>query len=188
MKDNIRLFVAAKLPTKVQSYLVQAREAYHDPNIRAVPEENLHLTLYFIGNVPYTEDTYIRQTLAQVAQRHAPFTLSLEQLEPGPKLRSPRLVWARLSQNEAFSALSQDLTQALAPAPPKQEKFIPHVTLCRFKKEGAAPRDLPLVSPPEEILYPVASFALWQSQLASPHPIYTVVEEYPLNAQTLSLG
>ncbi len=180
MKDQIRLFVAAKLPAEVKSYLMQARQAYEDPNIRAVPEENLHLTLYFIGNVPTTEDTYIRQTLAQVAQRHAPFTLHLEQLEPGPKPRSPRLIWARFSQNEAFSKLSQDLTQALAPAPPKQEKFIPHVTLCRFRKEGVVPRDLPLVTPPEDVLYPVSSFALWQSQLASPHPIYTIVEEYPL--------
>ncbi|RNI30572.1 RNA 2',3'-cyclic phosphodiesterase [Rufibacter latericius] len=180
MNDNIRLFVAASLPENVKSYLVQAREAYTGPAIRQVPEQNLHLTLYFIGNVPMTEDTYIRQTLMQVAQRHSRFTLSLEQLEPGPKPRSPRLIWARFSQNEAFSKLSQELTQALSPAPPKQEKFIPHVTLSRFKKEGAVPKDLPLITPPSEVLYPVSSFALWQSQLASPHPIYTIVEEFPL--------
>ncbi|WP_181306366.1 RNA 2',3'-cyclic phosphodiesterase [Rufibacter sp. XAAS-G3-1] len=183
MKDTIRLFVAARLPEEVIAYLGQARQAYEDPSIRAVPEQNLHLTLYFLGNVPATEDTYIRQTLAQVAQRHQPFTLTLEQLEPGPKPRSPRLVWARFQKNTAFSQLSQDLTQALSPVPPKQEKFIPHVTLCRFRKEGAVPRDLPIVTPPQEVRYPVTSLALWQSQLASPHPIYTVVEEFPLGGE-----
>jgi 2'-5' RNA ligase len=180
MKENIRLFVAAKLPEDVMAYLVRARQAYEDHNLRAVPEQNLHLTLYFIGNVPATQDTYIRQTLAQVAHRHQPFTLYLEQLEPGPKPRSPRLIWARFAQNEAFSHLSQDLTQALSPAPPKQENFIPHITLCRFKKEGRLPDQLLMVLPPNDILYPVQSLALWQSQLASPHPIYTVVEEFPL--------
>ncbi|ALJ00509.1 RNA 2',3'-cyclic phosphodiesterase [Rufibacter tibetensis] len=180
MKDTNRLFIAAKLPDEVITYLVQARQAYDDPAIRAVPEQNLHLTLYFLGNVPAIEDTFIRQTLAQVAQRHSPFNLTLEQLEPGPKPRSPRLIWARFTLNETFSNLSQELTQALSSAPPKQEKFIPHVTLCRFKKEGVVPRDLPIISPPEDIVYPVSSIALWQSQLASPHPVYIVLEEYPL--------
>ncbi|MBC3541626.1 RNA 2',3'-cyclic phosphodiesterase [Rufibacter sediminis] len=180
MKDSLRLFVAAQLPDEVKTYLGQARQAYENPAIRAVPEQNLHLTLYFLGNVPATEDTYIRQTLAQVSQKHQTFTLTLDRLEPGPKPSSPRLIWARFQQNEAFSRLSQELTNVLSSVPPKQEKFIPHVTLCRFKKEGPVPRDLPLITPSEEILFPVSSIALWQSQLASPHPIYTVVEEFQL--------
>ncbi|WP_207430169.1 RNA 2',3'-cyclic phosphodiesterase [Sabulibacter ruber] len=183
MKDSIRLFVAAALPEELKRYLVQAREAYGDPNIRPVPEQNLHLTLYFIGNVPATEDTYIRQTLAQVAQQHQPFTLTLAQLEPGPKPSSPRLIWARFEQHQAFNQLSQALTQALAPAPPKQEKFIPHVTVSRFRQDVRARFNLSVITPEEEILYPVQSIALWQSQLASPHPIYTVVEEFPLGSQ-----
>ncbi|MFB9862211.1 RNA 2',3'-cyclic phosphodiesterase [Rufibacter immobilis] len=180
MKDTIRLFVAARLPQDLTNYLVQAREAYAQPAIREVPEQNLHLTLFFIGNVPATEEANIRQKLAEVAQRHQPFTLALEQLEPGPKPRSPRLIWARFRQLEAFAQLSLDLTQVLAEVPPRQEKFIPHVTLCRFRKDLPAPKDLPVVAPAEEILYPVPALALWQSQLASPHPIYTMVEEFPL--------
>ncbi|WP_205500840.1 RNA 2',3'-cyclic phosphodiesterase [Rufibacter psychrotolerans] len=180
MTDTIRLFVAAALPPDLKAYLGQARQAYAHPQIRPVPGQNLHLTLFFLGNVPAAEVPSIRQTLAQVAPRHQPFTLTLEQLEPGPKPRAPRLIWARFSQNEAFSRLSQELTQALSEAPPKQEKFIPHVTLCRFQKAGRPPQHLPQIAPTETILYPVHSFALWQSELASPHPRYTVMEEFSL--------
>lgn len=180
MQDTLRLFVAAALPPDLIAYLTQARQAYENPALRMVPEQNLHLTLYFLGNVPAAEISQIRQTLAQVAQRQAPFTLSLAQLEPGPKPKSPRLIWARFAQHPAFTLLSQELTQALAPAPPRQEKFIPHITLCRFRKDVRPPQPLPTVVPPEEIRYPVPSFALWQSQLASPHPVYSVMEEFPL--------
>ncbi|MGV3540475.1 MAG: RNA 2',3'-cyclic phosphodiesterase, partial [Rufibacter sp.] len=121
MQDSLRLFVAAQLPPVLKTYLVQARQAYEMPGIRPVPEENLHLTLYFLGNVPAAEVPVIKQKLATVAQQHAPFTLRLAQLEPGPKPRSPRLVWARFQQLEAFRLLSQELTQVLSAAPPKQE-------------------------------------------------------------------
>ncbi|GGK68707.1 RNA 2',3'-cyclic phosphodiesterase [Rufibacter glacialis] len=180
MQDQLRLFVAAQVPEEVKSYLGQARHVYDLPGIKAVPDQNLHLTLYFLGNVPATEDSFIRQKLAEVAQRHQPFTLALERLEPGPKPKAPRLIWARFAQNDPFSKISKDLATVLSPVPPRQEKFIPHVTLCRFKKEGGLPQELPLVIPDQEVLFPVQSLALWQSQLASPHPIYTVVEEFLL--------
>lgn len=180
MQNTIRLFVAAQLPEELKTYLVQARQAYSGPNTRLVPEQNLHLTLYFIGNVPAEEEEEIRQKLAAVARKHQPFTLALEQLEPGPKPTTPRLIWVRFWQQDTFVQLSRELTNVLSVTPPKQEKFIPHVTLARFKKEIRARHNLPVVSPSEETLYPVQSIALWQSKLASPHPEYSVLEEYPL--------
>ncbi|MFC7000005.1 RNA 2',3'-cyclic phosphodiesterase [Rufibacter roseus] len=180
MEETLRLFVAAALPAEVKDYLVQARDQYQDPNSRSVPEQNLHLTLYFIGNVPAFEEETNKQKIAEVAKRHQPFTLALEQLEPGPKPKSPRLIWARFRQHEAFTQLSQELTEALSSETSKQKEFIPHVTVARFKKEVRVRHNLSVVSPPEEILFPVSSIALWQSKLASPHPVYSVVEEFSL--------
>ncbi|AKQ45645.1 2'-5' RNA ligase [Rufibacter radiotolerans] len=183
MQDTVRLFVAAPLPEALKVYLDEARQEYTDDAVRHIPVQNLHLTLYFIGNVPVQEQGSIRETLRQVAQKHQPFTLELEQLEPGPKARLPRLVWARFRPNAAFTHLSQELTQVLSPTPPRQEKFIPHVTVCRFRKEGTVPRHLSIVAPVTEVLYPVNTLALWKSTLGSPHPVYSVLEEFPLGGE-----
>jgi 2'-5' RNA ligase len=180
MQDTIRLFVAVPLPESLKNYLVQAREVYEVPGIRAVPADNLHLTLFFLGNVPAPQLSQITTELQKIADAYEPFSLDLEQLEPGPKPTTPRLVWARFQENEAFSKISKALTSALAESPPKQEKFIPHITLCRFKKEARPSRNLPISKPEEEIIFPVQSFALWQSTLGSPHPTYTVLQEFAL--------
>jgi len=182
MAQSVRLFIAAQLPDSLKTYLATQRQAYEHPAIRMVPEQNLHLTLFFIGNVPVTEVSNIREKLAEVAERHQPFTLALEQLEPGPTPQSPRLIWARFRQHETFIQLSRHLTYALSPASPRQEKSIPHVTLCRFRKDLPKPPPFQGVVPNKEIQYHVSSLALWSSQLASPHPVYTVEKEYVLGA------
>jgi 2'-5' RNA ligase len=180
MKDSIRLFVAATLPPSLKQELQEQLLALQHPAVRVVPEQNLHLTLFFIGNVPPEQLPAIKQAIQEVAQRHSPFVLDFKRTEPGPKPRHPRLVWARFEEHEAFSALSRDLTQALAAEPPKQQKAIPHITLARFRKDKPAPDNLPAVSSEGPLRLPVQDIALWQSELASPHPVYTVVETFGL--------
>jgi len=180
MENQIRLFVAAALPADLHLYLNEQMHRYQHPAVRLVPGENLHLTLFFIGNVAREQLGPIRQSIQAVAAHHQPFTLQLEQIEPGPKPRSPRLVWARFRQSEPFALLSRELTRALAPQPPKEEKAIPHVTVARFRKDKPAPRDLPVVLPEQDILLPVNAVALWRSELKSPHPVYSILESFPL--------
>ncbi len=180
MEESIRLFVAATLPVAAKEFLAQQSAPFADPAVRFIPEQNLHLTLFFIGNVPLARLPDLKQAIQLVAQQHAPLTLELERLEPGPKPASPRLIWARFRQHPGFEQLSLALTQALAAQPPKQQKAIPHVTLARFRKDRPTPRHLPAVVPEEPLQLRASAVSLWQSQLASPHPVYTVLETYPL--------
>ncbi|AKD01996.1 RNA 2',3'-cyclic phosphodiesterase [Pontibacter korlensis] len=180
MKDSIRLFVAVPLPQVLQDKLQEQLQHFGHPSIRFVPPQNLHLTLYFIGNVAQQELTSIQEQLAQVAERHQPFTLQFRQTEPGPKLKHPRLIWARFAAHPAFEALSQDLTKVLAEQPPKNQKAIPHITLARFRKDKTPPEQLPIVTAAEALELPVMELALWQSVLGTPHPTYSIVTRYPL--------
>lgn len=179
-QEEVRLFVAATLPSPLKVNLQEQLQPFLQPAVRAVPPDNLHLTLFFIGNVPLQDLSYIKQIIADVAKRHAPFTLTLACTEAGPNARSPRLVWARFQQHQAFEILSHDLTQMLTTEPPKKQKTIPHITLARFRKGQPAPKHLPALAPEQEYTLEVNSIALWQSKLASPHPVYTVLESYPL--------
>ncbi|RIJ42826.1 RNA 2',3'-cyclic phosphodiesterase [Pontibacter oryzae] len=180
MKDGIRLFVAATLPSSLKDLLEGQLQHYSHPNIRVLPRQNLHLTLYFIGNVPRQQLAHIQQQTALIAKKHASFTLTFEQTEPGPKPKHPRLIWARFAAHPAFEALSQDLTRALSEHPPKTQKSIPHVTLARFRKDQKAPQNLPTISEDEPLYLPVQEISLWQSVLGSPHPTYSILNSYAL--------
>ncbi|MCX2740026.1 RNA 2',3'-cyclic phosphodiesterase [Pontibacter anaerobius] len=180
MKESIRLFVAAALPPALLSKLQDQLQHFEHPTLRMLPPQNLHLTLYFIGNVPHQELPGIKARVARVAQQHQPFTLQFERTEPGPKPKSPRLVWARFAPHPAFESLSRHLTEELAEQPPEKHKAIPHITLARYRKDAKPPKQLPYPEAEEPLELPVQEVALWQSVLGSPHPTYKVLERYPL--------
>ncbi len=180
MGNTTRLFIAAPLPEELKQYLSEQASLYQDEAIRPIPLENLHLTLFFIGNVPEEQLSSIKQVTQHIASQSAAFDLRLEAIEPGPKQRSPRLVWARFESSALFEQLSQSLTQALSSAPPDTRKAIPHITLARFRKDRPAPRNLPVVEPEQSVTLQVREIAVWHSELASPHPRYRILESYPL--------
>ncbi|WP_347158126.1 RNA 2',3'-cyclic phosphodiesterase [Pontibacter chitinilyticus] len=178
MKDSIRLFAAAMIPPAVKAQLLALQQSFQHPNIRFMPEQNLHLTLYFIGNVPLAQLPSIQEHIGQVVQQQRPFTLTLNCLETGPNSKAPRLVWARFQRNEAFELLSHQLAEALAPEPVKQQKAIPHITMARFRKDTLKPLALPPVYPDAPVELSVTAVGLWKSELASPHPVYSVLQSY----------
>ncbi|MBC5993456.1 RNA 2',3'-cyclic phosphodiesterase [Pontibacter cellulosilyticus] len=180
MKDNIRLFIAAILPESLKDTLQEQLTVFEHPHIRVIPKQNLHLTLYFIGNVPHSQLESIRQTIQDVARQHQPFTLTFAQTEPGPTQRKPRLVWARFEQDPVFENLSQQLTEKLSEEAAPAKKPIPHVTLARFRKDKPAPKDLPDFASQLPLELHVNVIALFQSELGTPHPIYSVLDAYPL--------
>ena len=180
MKDSIRLFVAAILPESLKDTLQEQLSVFDHPHIRIIPKQNLHLTLYFIGNVPQSQLESIRQTIQEVARHHQPFTLTFAQTEPGPTLRKPRLVWARFEPDPVFEKLSRELTEQLSVESDPPKKPIPHVTLARFRKDKPAPKDLPDFASQLPLELHVNVIALFQSELASPHPVYSVLDAYPL--------
>jgi RNA 2',3'-cyclic 3'-phosphodiesterase len=180
MSHMTRLFIAAPIPEELKQYLGTQASRYQDEAIRQVPEANLHLTLFFIGNVPEERLIYIREVTEHIARQFAPFDLDLHTIEPGPKPRSPRLIWARFGESELFTQLSRSLTQSLSEQPPVDRAAIPHITLARFRKDRPAPRGLEAIKPETSIMLPVREIAVWHSELASPHPRYSILHRYPL--------
>lgn len=178
MKDEIRLFVAATLPEEIKSFVQEQKEKFNSPSLRPVPEQNLHLTLYFIGNTQLSNLPGIENTLQKISEEHTAFKLQYLCTEPGPNSQSPRLVWARFQQHPQFEKLSRSLASALSPEENAKQKPIPHITLARYKKGASAPPTAPVYSAESGISMQVNSISLWQSELASPHPVYTVLETY----------
>jgi 2'-5' RNA ligase len=140
----------------------------------------LHLTIHFLGETPAEKLEDIITALQKIAADTAAFTLHLDCLEPGPKPKSPRLIWARFAAHPAFMELCTAVTRQLGVKPSSQD-YIPHITLARFRKDVAKPTGLPTIDlKTQQISLPVNSLALWQSELKSPHPVYRILVMYPL--------
>ena len=151
-----RLFAALPLPDLLRRRLARAAarldEALPGVPLRAVPAENLHLTLRFFGPEAGKVDrerieAALRRRLAEVA----PPVLALSGFSVFPSPRQARIVWAGFSEPpetpagaEGGSRLAAVQRAAEAAAreaglDPERRRFVPHATIARLRAPSRIP-------------------------------------------------
>ena len=129
----MRLFIAIELSDEMKTALVEAQNAMYDRGVRGSfsPEENLHLTLAFIGDYPAAEP--VLDALSTL--RFSPFPLNLDGLGCFGDLW-----WAGVKESPALAALARRVRRALAEGeiPFDRKRFAPHITLLRRATKSAA--------------------------------------------------
>ena len=129
----MRLFVAVRLSEEMKQALTDAQNAMFARGVRGnyAPEENLHLTLAFIGEYPDAQP--VRDALESV--RFAPFAIRLDGVG-----RFDDLWWAGVEASAPLAAVARRVRRALADKdiPFDRKRFSPHVTLIRKATRDAA--------------------------------------------------
>jgi 2'-5' RNA ligase len=174
-----RLFVAIHPPGPVRDLLIDAME--DSPELRWVPDENLHLTLRFIGEVerPLAEDI----AAALEALRSPAFDLRVAGVGQFAQ-RNGGALWAAVDPRHQVAALAAKVERACQQAglEPERRAFHPHITLARFnRRSGPAvqaflERNRALASEP----FRVNGFTLFESRLSRHGAQYEAVAEYRL--------
>ena len=122
----MRLFIAIKLSDAMKAALIDAQNDLYDRGARGnfTREENLHLTLAFIGEAPSAEPALA--ALESVAFK--PFPLALDGMGAFGDLW-----WAGMRASAPLDAVVRRIRHALADAgiPFDRKRFSPHVTLVR---------------------------------------------------------
>jgi RNA 2',3'-cyclic 3'-phosphodiesterase len=176
----IRLFVALEIPREVRERLAALQGGV--PGARWSSDEQMHLTLRFIGEVDENVAHDIDDALAAI--RAPSFVLELAGVgEFGGK--KPRAIWAGVRANDALLHLQKKVETALQRIglPPEERKFSPHVTLARMR---AAPREKVVQFLTHHALFAsgpfaVEQFVLFSSHLGSGGSVYHQERVYPLS-------
>lgn len=177
----LRLFFALQ-PSLAQN---TALTAYVAPLVaqlegRAVPAENLHSTLCFIGAVEEERLDALRAAAASIRGR--PVRLRFDALE---YWETPKVLCATASRDSSeASELAIALGEAVVAAgfAPDIKPFRAHLTLAR-KISAAHASTVPLPLPLEpEMVMRADKFALMSSRREGERSIYSAVETWPLYA------
>lgn len=173
----IRAFLALQLPDTVISGLIRIQAAL--PLTRAVPPENLHLTLVFLGEHPEPILEGLHDDLT--ALRLPGFDLQFSGIDHfGADIRQ---VHATLAPQPALTALQAKLAQTAhrAGIALDRRRYVPHVTLSRGASDPAMlARALPRL-PPMPAAFAVTGFALMRSTLTRRGSDYDILATYPLS-------
>jgi 2'-5' RNA ligase len=174
-----RLFVALRPPESIRERLLDLMEGV--PDLRWQQDEQLHLTLRFIGEVerPVAED--VATALGRVGFER--FTLSLDGVGKFEKHRHGAL-WAGVQPREQLKALNAKVERACQSAglEPERRAYHPHITLARWKvRAPGLDRFLEANGGLRSDPWEAGEFILYESRLGHDGAHYEPVERYPLS-------
>ena len=174
-----RLFVAIRPPASIRGQLLGIMGGVS--GARWQNDEQLHLTLRFIGEVDGRQADDVHTALAGV--RQAPFDIAVAGLGTFDRRGEPIALWAGVVPREPLNDLHKKVDQACQRAglQPEGRAYHPHVTLARLNRSsgpvgGMMAAEGSLHSPP----FTVTAFHLYESDLTPDGPIYRIAETYPL--------
>ncbi len=175
-----RLFVAIRPPGTVRAHLLDLMGGV--AGARWLGEDQLHLTLRFIGEVDRHQARDVDAALSGV--HHPRFSIALNGLGDFDRRGEPVTLWAGVTPHEPLKALHKKVDQALVRVgvPPDRRSYMPHITIARLPR-GAGPlrslleRSGGISSPP----FAVEQFCLYESRLTPEGPLYSLAERYPLD-------
>ncbi|MDX2101317.1 MAG: RNA 2',3'-cyclic phosphodiesterase [Alphaproteobacteria bacterium] len=176
-----RLFVAVPVPEELSGGLVDVMEGFAGADW--VPEESLHLTLRFIGEVDGSLARDCLDALDQV--RAAAFSIAITGVDRFETKGMVRTLWAGITRSPDLALLHDRIDHALVRAgcPPDRRRFTPHVTLARVA-EAAPVRVIDWLSRHAGLSlgpWSISTFSVYSSWRSGSGPIYREEARFALD-------
>ena len=179
METMHRLFVAIRPPEPIRDLLIDCMD--DSPALRWVGDDQLHLTLRFIGEVERPTANDLADALAGI--RVPPFSLRIRGVGRFEQ-RNGGALWAGIEPREPVVQLAAKVERACVQAglEPERRAFHPHITLARWNRRNASAveaferRNSGLASEP----FSVEQFILFESRLSRHGAHYQEIAAYPL--------
>lgn len=176
----IRLFIAIDIPKTAQREIEGMGRSIR--NSRAVPPDQLHLTLKFLGEVESSRLYDIDEVLQTIRVQN--FSLCLKGVGTFPPRGTPRVLWAGVAPVDQILLLRKSIERNLDEIgiARDKKKFTPHLTLARLRNSPIKQLQQFLagnafLQTPE---FQVDSFHLYSSKLSSKGALHTLERSYSL--------
>lgn len=137
MNDSVRAFISLPVAEEVVRKIIRCQKELARTTgeaVRWAPQEQIHLTLQFLGNIPAAEVEHLQIRLAPLARV---LRLRAQGIGAFPSLGRPRVVWVGLAgEIDELKALQAAVENATGRS--EEREFHPHLTIGRVR-EGHRP-------------------------------------------------
>jgi len=183
-----RTFIAIKLEAgeKLKKLICHFRDTLKNEKIKLVEEENLHLTLRFLGNTDPSQLMKVKQLLLEICGQHTEFGFDLTGTGIFKSLRKPRVIWVGITHGSNLQAVYYQINNRIEKAgfSKENDSWSPHLTIGRIREikyrnllgdllEQYRDIDIQHVNVYEIIYY--------ESKILPSGPVYIPVEKFFLN-------
>jgi RNA 2',3'-cyclic 3'-phosphodiesterase len=138
--SNVRTFIAIELPDQLRQQMAAIRRSFsgREHTLKWVAPAAMHITVKFLGDIARTRIDDVQAGMIQAASTVPPFSLQVSGFGCFPNPRTPRVLWAGISDGDgkrALCALFERIEGALASRGFSRDErsFSPHITLARTR-------------------------------------------------------
>jgi RNA 2',3'-cyclic 3'-phosphodiesterase len=182
----MRAFIAIDLPYETKQEIIKIQKELEKENLftgKLTEEENLHLTLKFLGETSENEIEEIKELLGEI--KFDKFKVHLSDIG----VFSPsfiKIIWIKLEGPGVFN-LQKKIDETLIDLFTPEVKFMSHITIARVKQIKDKEKLINFLKIEEENLkkkkidFKIDKFYLKKSELLKKGPLYTNIEEYNSN-------
>ncbi len=133
--DTLRTFIATEIPAsirrRIKEHIDQLRTAFPDVRASWTREDNLHLTLKFLGDIPVSRIPALSDAVAEAAHAIEPFDLIVSGCGTFPPHGRPKVLWIGVRAGSAGILPASSL-------PPTPETQYPLTALYRAVEDACA--------------------------------------------------
>ena len=175
----MRCFIAIDLPEEIKQEILNLQKLLPEGEMKLVAEDNMHLTLQFLGEITPEQVEECRKALSKI--KFSKFTASLGKLGVFSEDHI-RILWLALEPENIITELHNLIHNSLKDIVKLDERFQSHITLARVnrikdRKEFLDKFSRLKVKPLE---FHAGKFTLKKSTLTEKGPIYEDIAEFML--------
>lgn len=186
--EKIRAFIAINLSSDIKEYLSSLKNNLKIGNskIKWVEENNLHITLKFLGYILPQQLELIDLGLKKITNQYLPFSIKLSSdIGIFPSYKMPRIIWVGIRESsreltELYNSIEETLYKNGFPK--ENKRFSGHITIGRIKyikDKDSLINSLKQIRI-ERFSQKVESVELMESELTPKGPVYHVFHKYLL--------
>jgi 2'-5' RNA ligase len=186
--ESWRLFIAIELPVTVRraltNHIDHLRQAVPDARASWTREENLHLTLKFLGDTHLAKVEHLSRAAQRASNATGSFGMLIEKCGAFPPHSQPRVFWIGIEDPSGRLGLLHQLLEDECAAEGfdrERRPFHPHLTIARLR----TPQDGRRLAPVHKEMrfdretVAVSHLALIRSELGGESARHTVIARHP---------
>ncbi len=179
--NNLRLFVAIHPPVEAVRAMLALTAERNLPAHRNTPEDQVHMTVQFIGDTPAADMDETIESVARATAGIRVFALQPLALITLPERGPARLAAIETDQPSGLMELHRRLVIRLAKGARGRdaERFRPHLTMCRFPSPTSGVK---LAEPLEMQPFEVNRITLMRGALSPAGALHREVAAFGLEA------
>lgn len=176
-----KIFISINIPPRVKKRLVLATEKWQDLPVKWTKENNLHITLFFLGYIDTEDITHVCQKVRDISENTDIFDLNFTHFELAPKLEKPQYIWLKGDSSEELLTLHEKIEKELGIFTVSKKTFSPHITIGRLRKfKWQELQDKPEISKKADLTISVESIDIMASDFGEGDSEFSIIESCPL--------